>query len=225
MNQQTDRGSGGSDRPHDALFDPYAYWDERHALQEELTSGGHIALGEPGNELFYRQRLGTLIEITGDQASFRHPLEVLDAGCGKGFFSDALMKGGHRVTGIDASSVAIEHCRQHAEGVYVQSGLEEYTSAVLYDVVYCIDVAFHILDDGLWEKSMDNLASLVRCGGRLILTEADVEEREPRGAYVVHRPLANYDSLLEPQGFRFVEFRPYRFRENEVGFLLYDRVH
>lgn len=212
---------GQANRP----FDPYAYWDDRHASRDELTSGGHIGLGEPGNLLFYRQRLGTLIELIGDQLTFRHPLDVLDAGCGKGFFSDDLTRCGHHVVGIDASPVAIDHCRRNAAGTYKQAGLDEYTRAVLFDVVYCIDVTFHILDDALWRRSVENLGSLVRCGGRFILTEADVQDREPRGTYVVHRPLDTYHALLEPHGFHFVEYRPYGFRENEVGFLVYDRAH
>ena len=47
--------------PDDAL----RYWDDRHRSHGELQSGGHIGLSEAANEIFYRVRLGKLLELIG----------------------------------------------------------------------------------------------------------------------------------------------------------------
>ena len=44
----------------------------------------------------------------------------------------------------------------------------------------------------------------------------------PAGNYIVHRPRAAYADVLG-DGFRFVAFTPYQFRENAVGFLQFVR--
>jgi 2-polyprenyl-3-methyl-5-hydroxy-6-metoxy-1,4-benzoquinol methylase len=103
--------------------------------------------------------------------------------------------------------------------------LDEWHSAWLYDAVYSIDVLFHVLDDGAWGRSLDNLASLVRFGGTLVVTDSDHQQRHRRGNYIVHRPPAAYVARLLPRGFRYREFRPYGFRGNEVGFHVFTRTH
>ena len=50
-----------------------------------------------------------------ENAPDRYPLQVLDAGCGPGFFSAVLSKAGHDVTGIDGSERMLEHARRNAE--------------------------------------------------------------------------------------------------------------
>ena len=86
-----------------------AYWDARHVNDDELRSGGHRGLDYASNEIFYALRLGRLLEIIGDHTSTTEPLFVLDAGCGKGWFTRALTRFGHWVEGIDASPEAIKY--------------------------------------------------------------------------------------------------------------------
>ncbi len=214
-----------------------AYWEERHRRADDLVSGGHIGIGHVGNELFYARRLGTLLEIIGDHASTTEPLFVLDAGCGKGHFARGLARCGHRVDAIDAAIAAIEYCRAVSgtpvpdgpvqEGSPVQfavSPLSAWSIPWLYDVVYAIDVLFHILDYGEWAASVANLASLVRYGGTLVITDEDAPRRRPRGSYIVHRTRADYAALLEPHGLEHRGFRPYAFRDNQAGFHVFTRI-
>ncbi|MBA4864721.1 methyltransferase domain-containing protein [Streptomyces sp. PSKA54] len=201
------------------------YWDTRHREQDELASGGHIGLDRPGNELFYALRLGQLLTLIGDLSSPAAPLFVLDAGCGKGHFARALARCGHRVDAFDASQEAVAHAHAEDGGPrYAVAVLDEWRSPWPYDVVLCVDVLFHVLDDAEWAAGLRNLASLVRVTGRLILTDEDTPERSPRGDYVVHRPTAAYRAVIEPLGLRHTLFRPYGFRENPVGFHVFTRT-
>ncbi|MFC5212966.1 class I SAM-dependent methyltransferase [Streptomyces coerulescens] len=201
------------------------YWETRHAEHDELTSGGHIGLDRPGNELFYAQRLGTLLSLVGDLSSPAAPLFVLDAGCGKGYFARALARCGHRVDAFDASRTAVDHARAEGGGPrYAVAALDEWRAPWPYDIVVCVDVLFHVLDDEEWAAGLRNLASLVRVAGRLIVTDEDTAHRTPRGAYIVHRPLTAYRAELEPLGLRHTLSEPYGFRENRVGFHVFTRT-
>ena len=200
------------------------YWDSRHRAQDDLRSGGHIGMDHPANELFYALRLGRLIDVLGDRTSPREPLFVLDAGCGKGWYSRAVARFGHRVDAVDASPSAIEECRRDGGGPrYEVSTLSEWSSPWLYDVVYAVDVLFHIVDDEEWRASMINLASLVRFGGRLVIADEDPAERRQLGDYIVHRTQHEYLEVTEPCGLRHVAFHPYAFRDNLIGFHVFTR--
>ncbi len=203
-----------------------AYWDERHRVADDLRSGGHIGIDHAGNELFYARRLGALLEIIGDYTSAAEPLFVLDAGCGKGYFARAVARCGHRVDAIDASTAAIEYCRGRDESPvhWAVSPLSCWSTPWLYDVVYAIDVLFHVLGHGEWAASVANLASLVRYGGRLVITDEDGPRRRPRGSYIVHRTRAEYVAQLAPHGLEHQGFRPYAFRDNLVGFHTFTRI-
>ena len=201
------------------------YWDARHRSHGELRSGGHIGLDEPTNEFFYRLRLGKLLEIIGDLNCVNEPMFLLDAGCGKGRITAELAACGFCVEGIDSSETAIEVARSHAGGRYEVASLAGWRSPLLYDVVFAVDVLFHVVDEAEWAASVENLASLTRLGGKLVLSDEYRDERRPAGDYIVHRPWQAYGGLLERRGLTLASFVPYGFRDNRVGFLVFRRTH
>ncbi|MDP9492432.1 MAG: methyltransferase domain-containing protein [Actinomycetota bacterium] len=200
------------------------YWDDRHRQEGDLRSGGHIGWDSYANEAFYVRRTASLLEIIGDRVGGQDPILALDAGCGKGPFSRALARCGIVVDGIDTSPEAIAYCQEHGTGRYQVATLADFRSAFLYDVVFSIDVLFHILEDGDWEASLTNLASLVRLAGTLIVADEAKDDRHVLRNYIVHRPLSAYTAVLEPLGFTFEGFRPYDFRENAVGLMVFARA-
>ncbi|WP_172860754.1 class I SAM-dependent methyltransferase [Jiangella alkaliphila] len=125
-----------------------------------------VGIDAGANEIFYAMRLGRLLDLVGDVSESRAPLRVLDAGCGKGWFARAMARFGHRVDGIDISQAAIEECRAQAadQDEYAVSALADWHPPYMYDVVYSVDVLFHVMDDDAWADSVRNLASLVRLG-------------------------------------------------------------
>ena len=206
--------------------DAAEYWDERHRAGTDLLSGGDMTYDDAANEAFYAVRLGRLLDLIGHQSSAVAPLTVLDAGCGKGYFSRALSRVGHRVEAIDASSVAVEHCRRCGGGaVYRESRLSEWVSTELYDVVISVDVLFHVLDDGEWFASLANLAELTGLGGRLIVSDWDEPEHDQQfGTYMLARSRRRYEHVLTDRGLRYDGFVPYRFRGSRIGFHCATRV-
>jgi 2-polyprenyl-3-methyl-5-hydroxy-6-metoxy-1,4-benzoquinol methylase len=202
-----------------------AYWNARHQRESDLRSGGDMTYDEAANQMFYIRRLGMLLDIIGHHSSPVAPLSILDAGCGKGWFSRELARFGHLVDGVDASESALAHCRERGGGArYFQSSLSGWRSAWLYDVVVSVDVVFHILDHDEWERSMRNLASLVRLRGRLIVSDWGEDGDRVYGDYQVVRGRDRYLPLLRECGMRFDGWRPFAFRRNPIGFYVFTRT-
>ncbi len=195
------------------------YWDDRHAEEGALRSGGNIGLTEEANQMLYALRVARLIEATAYESSLSAPLRVLDAGCGKGYFSRALASFGHTLDGIDTSPNAIAECRRLAgprESFEVAS-LAEWAPPYLYDVVLCVDVLFHLLEDDEWESSIRNLASLVRTGGRVLLVDLDTRTDRLWARHQRSRSRSRYERLLPTLGLRYVRFLPNGFPGSDVG--------
>ncbi len=203
-----------------------AYWNERHRQFSPLSSGGVVGIDAAANEILYAMRLGRLLDLVGDASEVRAPLRVLDAGCGKGWFARAMARFGHRVDGIDVSEAAIEECRAQAGGRddYAVCALSDWRPPYLYDIVYSVDVLFHVMDDDAWAESVRNLASLVRLGGRLILSDHGNEYDRTWSTYQQTRGLPRYRALVQPLGYGSDHFVSYGFRNTPVGFLVFDRV-
>ena len=201
-----------------------AYWDTRHRTESALRSGGDMSYDEGENRMFYTLRLGMLLEIVGHHSDPVAPLRLLDAGCGKGWFSRHLASFGHQVDAIDASAAAITVCRAEGGPVrYRQSTLSGWHRPLLYDVVAAVDVLFHILDEAEWECSVRNLASLVRLHGRLVVSDWGGPGDRTFGDYQVVRGPDRYTTLLAGCGLRHDGWRPYGFRQNPMGFHVFTR--
>ena len=200
------------------------YWEERHKTSNILQAGGDKGLSEAANTLFYALRAGKLLELIGRKFNLLAPLQVLDAGCGRGVFSDLLSRGGYTVTGIDGSETAIGYCINNCAGEYLCSEIHSFTAHKLFDVVYSIDVMFHILDDKVWEDSLANLCNIVITGGLLIITDTCLKERCIKGNYILHRPVDEYTGVAQQFGMSLKDSHPYNFGANPIGFHVFERA-
>jgi 2-polyprenyl-3-methyl-5-hydroxy-6-metoxy-1,4-benzoquinol methylase len=201
------------------------FWQTRHQQKGELQSGGHVSYDEATNRMFYLRRLSLLLGFIGYQSDPAAPLSVLDAGCGKGWFSRELAAVGHQVDGIDGSDAAITVCEQRGGGPrYHRSTLARWRSPWLYDVVISVDVLFHILDEQEWEDTVRNLASLVRLSGLLVLADWGEDHDHVYGNYQVVRGRDRYLPLLDACGLRHDGWHPYDFRRSPIGFHVFTRT-
>lgn len=203
-----------------------AYWDQRHAAEDELASGGNIGYDRGTNAMLYAVRTARLIEVLGTGTDSTVPLRVLDAGCGKGYFSRQLASFGHRVDGIDTSAHAIDLCRAEAgpSESYAVSDLSGWSPPQIYDAVLCIDVLYHLLDEDEWEASVRNLASLVRLGGIIGLVDHDRDEDRVWRNHQKTRSVSRYRNLLEECGFEVRRFVRNEFRNDPSGMHVAVRV-
>jgi 2-polyprenyl-3-methyl-5-hydroxy-6-metoxy-1,4-benzoquinol methylase len=202
------------------------YWDERHAEADEWRSGGNISFSRGANAISYAVRLVRIVEAMDHATSDAAPLRVLDAGCGRGYFSRGMASFGHQVDGVDASPNAIRDCRERQVGRehYAVSVLSGWQPGYLYDVVFSVDVLFHVMDDEEWHASVVNLAALVRLGGLLMLGDHDAQEDRVWSAYQKTRARGRYVDAVTPLGFEDAGFRPNGGPRDPVGLNVFRRV-
>src|SRR5262249_10126350 len=137
--------------------------------------------------------------------------QVLDVGCGTGFFTAFYLDRGARVTGIDIAPTSIERLRaRHPEARFELVDVSEASLDQRYDLVNAFDVLYHITDETRWDRAVRTRADAVSSNGLLLLTDTfpDDEPIRSEAAHNRMRPLASYRALLEPAGFRLAAPRP-----------------
>jgi SAM-dependent methyltransferase len=180
--------------------DPRSYWDARHREHGDALSGvGCVLLDEVGNQRDYEtkwEHVSRMLE--GESANGAR--RILDAGCGVGWFTGQLASFGFaEVEAFDFSATAATQAQRKAPGARVfVSALEDARSDRPYDVVICIDVLFHVVDDERWSQSVRNLASLVAPAGALLIQDSiAVAGEEQPARHVRIRSVDRYCSLLD----------------------------
>jgi 2-polyprenyl-3-methyl-5-hydroxy-6-metoxy-1,4-benzoquinol methylase len=99
-------------------------------------------------------------------------LNVLDAGCGNGYFSRVLAQKGAKVTGVDQSRVFIEYCKKKEQeekrGIkYIAESLENLTTieSETFDLIVSNIVFIDVLD---YKKALKELARVLKPAGKFI---------------------------------------------------------
>lgn len=178
---------------------PAAYWDWRHATQGESLDGvGQIGLGHAANLVDYNEKWRQLAAVL-DRCGVDPMGRALDAGCGTGFLTERLRLRGHLVAGVDFSHEALMLARSLlGGGVPLQlQPIDQPMSGAPFDLALCVDVLFHIVDDGLWRTTVANLATSVESHGALLIQEHLNDGSEDAGAsHVRWRSLDDYRHIL-----------------------------
>ena len=201
-------------------YRPREFWQERLSSQFDLRGTGHPGLSDAYNERCYRLRGFALDQVL---AHHRVPVagrEVLDAGCGTGFFVERFLDKGAHVTGVDLTDVAVERLSARFPAAKFQVGdLSEWRADRTYDVVSCFDVLFHIVDPVLWDRALTNLTDAVAPGGWFVFTE-HFPLTPPRdlAAHNVARTWPEYETALMARGLVIHDQRPtHHLMNRELG--------
>ncbi|MEP7028697.1 MAG: class I SAM-dependent methyltransferase [Candidatus Eisenbacteria bacterium] len=196
--------------PTDPNFDARRFWQDTLSRDFDLKGTGHPGMSAAYNERCYRLRGFVLDQVL---AKHRVPVagrEVLDAGCGSGFFVEHFLERGATVTGVDLTDVAVERLGGRFPQARFQVGdLSTWRPDRPYDLVSCFDVLFHIVDDDAWDAAMTNLADAVKPGGWLVFTEHF--PNEVAGGQAVHnksRGREAYETALMARGLAVHAERP-----------------
>jgi SAM-dependent methyltransferase len=164
------------------------------------------------NRACYALRAEVLTQALRDQGFDPKGREVLDVGCGTGFFTAYYLERGARVTGIDIAPVSIEALRaRHPQARFLLVDAGEAPipppEAGHYSLVNAMDVLYHITDDARWETAVTHLAQAVGDQGLLILSDA-FSPIERLAEHNVMRPLSRYRELLNAAGLQLAGLHP-----------------
>jgi SAM-dependent methyltransferase len=159
----------------------------RRAITGDEPGYYDMVLNE-GERFFARLYLHHIRGVIKENAA--GSLKLLDAGCQTGRLAIPLARDGHRVTGVDTSSVAIHKARNHARKAGVPLARQELAGLELvranlgnwlpkqpagsFDAVLCNEVLY--LREN-WRKLLRGLIELLKAGGL---------------CFISHRPPAFY---------------------------------
>ena len=94
----------------------------------------------------------------------------------------------------------------------------------MFDVVFCVDVLFHIIDDERWLGALEQLAKHCAANGSLILTDTFSDSTYAMGDYIVHRAKQRYTEALGALGFEMGEPVPFGYGGNPNAFAPFHRA-
>jgi len=195
------------------ITDPRDYWEKRLTARYDLASVGYLGLGAAYNEALYRVRARVFRRALRSLNLDLSTARVLDVGSGTGFYVDRWQRAGVRdITASDITDVAVERLGSAFPGVHAVrfdvGGVLDLADRGPFDIVSAFDVLFHIVDDERYRAAMRNLATLVRPGGYLMLSDNFLRAETKRTATQVSRSVADITRALDDAGFDVVTRRP-----------------
>lgn len=205
------------------------YWEER--LAEDYGPGGVglLGAGTSFNAWMYRVRRRVFNRVMNGLGHDYSGFRVLDIGSGTGFYIERWKElGVRKVSGSDLTGTAVGKLKERfpqdefyeldvsgdicAQDIGGQSG---------FDAVSAMDMLYHVVQDGRYEKAIRNIYSLLRPGGLFVFSEnffrkGDAESGGiPDDAHHVSRSYAHIERVLKDAGFGIITKAPVFFLMNK----------
>jgi SAM-dependent methyltransferase len=190
-------------------YNPKEYWENRLSNCFSLRGVGHFAFSESYNSWLYlrkRRCIGSFFKNTSLKGK-----DILDVGCGTGFFIEWYLQRGANVCGMDITEASIKKLKQQYKCEFIVQDItsREYRPPRKFDIVNMWDVSYHIVDPGAFERAFDNIASSLKEEGLLLFTDwFGADSDLSQGAHVQARCLDTYQQVLTRKGFELVTVRP-----------------
>ena len=192
------------------------YWNERYCAG--YTSGK----GSYGDLAYFKS------EIINDFIRKNSVQTVIEFGCGDG--NQLKLMNYKKYLGLDVAGSAIEKCKSmffeddsksfflYNPDAFVNKGF------LRSDLVICLDVLYHIVPEGDYIKTMDDIFS---CSDNYVILYTDTRLFEKNtyseGSHICHRDTLNY--LKKYSDFEVIEIIPNRFPElSWADFIMLRRV-
>lgn len=175
-------------RPNIGPGKPFAgvgsYWEERY------TGGGSSGAGSVGRlAAFKAEVLNDLVKAKGIET-------ILELGCGDG---DQLFLAAYpKYVGVDISQAAVDLCRGKFTGDETKSffHVSEATYRRPHDLVLSLDVIFHLVEDDVFARYMDDLRALA---AKYIVVYSS-NKTEPPGLWSPHVRHRIFTAEMETNG-------------------------
>jgi 2-polyprenyl-3-methyl-5-hydroxy-6-metoxy-1,4-benzoquinol methylase len=194
-------------------FDASTYWEKRHQSTEMSLRGvGHVGLSEADNAADYAVKLSRMLSAISRTGALTGKT-ILDAGCGIGLLTEAIINAGADVCAVDISPTAIANAKQRVPTARFECrSLETLPYKEIFDVIVSMDVLFHIVDDAGWKRALFCLGAAVKPDGLIIIQEF-FQEQQPKelgdAPHVCWRTQRDYRKALAERGLRISDLETY----------------
>ena len=99
----------------------------------------------------------------------QQPVNILDLGCGPGFYCDRLTARGHTCTGIDISPASLDYAREHHSGTFRQGDMRNADYGNNYDLVLLISGELNAFAPDDAQTIINKAYAALKPGGALVL--------------------------------------------------------
>lgn len=195
-------------------FNPKKYWETRLAINSGLTGVGFTMLGDHFNKWAYKTRKFAFLQTVNKLGISLDTLMVADIGSGTGFYIDIWKRlGVERIQGFDLTDVAVQGLRKKfPELDFTQLDISAELPEELnnkFDVVSCMDVLFHIVDDAAYLQAFKNINKMLKPGGVFVFSENFVTtHKKIISAWFVMKTKEEGLSILRESNFKIISRRP-----------------
>jgi SAM-dependent methyltransferase len=198
-------------------YDPVQYWNTLSGVKMRLSEVGWPNWTEAYNSARYRLSLEQVSNVL-DEFFPGAPRRILELGCGVGFWTDALLRRWpeSRYTGVDLSRPAVEHLRARYAGTagtsFVRSDVAEFSAEEPADLLVCLEVLLHIVDDDRWRLALGTIGRSLAPGGIALISDPiSMHSRPPRydpedNCRIRH--IDTWTDVLHANGLEVVAIRP-----------------
>lgn len=180
-------------------YRPQEYWENLHN-RDDLSAVGQSGLPARLNAWLYKNGARNLDRFLLINPR-RPPTTVYDVGAGTGFWVDYWLGRGARVDGSDLIEAAVHRLSQRFPGNYTVLDITTNRPPAQYDLVSCMNVLLHIIDDAAFERALVHLAAAVAPGGALLLADP-IAAHEWAGTTSRARAIERYAAPLAAAGLR-----------------------
>jgi len=167
------------------------YWETRHRQQAgSLQAAGRLKLSEADNRRDYAVKREQIAKVLPQGGG-----DLLVAGCGTGELIGLYLDRGFKVVALDFVADAVEAVRQrYGRQIVVHvADITNWPAEVKFDVVVCIDVLLHVVDDKKWREFLRLTAQdRLKSGGVLVVLDHLVDRPAASQSYVRLRTLNQY---------------------------------
>ena len=186
------------------------FWGKRYR-NFNLSESGWMGAGERYNRYLYeckRQALMKALRQIG--VNENSSLNVLDAGCGQGFFADVWQNNFPNVnyTGVDICGKLVAHLRtKFPSGEFFAGDVSAWLhpAGKKFDLIYSFEVLHLLLSDAAVESTVCNLSDQLKPGGHLLITAAMPENAVEPNEYIRHQGREFWNAAFRTAGLEMVE--------------------
>ncbi len=191
------------------------YWENRLEENFGLHGTGYIGLGKKYNNFLYRVRKYVFLHKMKSMNNNFSNLDVLDIGCGTGFYIELWNKLNTRtISGIDITNVAVNNLKnKYPDKTFYRVDISnkhdiENLDIKKYDIISAFDMLFHIVDDKKYDMAIKNIYSLLKPNGIFIFSDNFIHGPTERSTYQVSRSITHIEKTLTENGFKILQRCP-----------------
>ena len=193
-------------------YEPERYWQERLSKNFSLGGAGHTGLGLEYNKWLYKARIRALNKLLKDEQINPRGKQILDIGCGTGFYIDYWDRlGAAEIVGLDITETSISRLtanypkHKFIKADITANGLELKGE---FDIITAFDVLFHIVDEDKFEQAIKNIGRFSRKKNKILITDSFLTEPRPSGFHENYRTIHRYREVLNNNGLGIVKITP-----------------